>query len=231
MRRDAPIVALVPVRGFQVGKQRLALVLSAAERRDLVRAMLEDVLAALARVHRVALIAVVSADGAVARVAEGAHAIVLPDAPGGGLNPSLQAALAWVAATCPDHIAMVVAADLPALTPARLEAGVLASTADVVIARSLDGGTNLLLQQPPVRLAPAFGAGSSARHRDSATRAGLSTAVLDDPLLARDLDVPADLAAILPLLGSGRTLEVLRRCGPALGERVTAEQPAKGGMR
>lgn len=231
MMRDAPVTALVPVRGLAVGKQRLAPVLNATERCCLVRAMLEDVLAALSHTERVAVIAVVSADAAVVKVAEAAHAIMLPDAPGGGLNPSLQAALAWVAAACPEYVTMVVAADLPTLTPALLEASVMASPAEVVIARSLDGGTNLLWQPPPVRLAPAFGSGSCARHRDSATRAGLSVAVLEHPLLARDLDVPADLAAVLPLLGGGRTLEVLRRLDPALRERVTAQQTAEGGVR
>lgn len=231
MTRDAPVAALVPVRGLEAGKQRLGAVLSATERRDLVRAMLEDVLAALSQSERVAILAVVSGDAAVARIAAAAGASVLPDVPGGGLNPSLKAALAWLAAACPEYAAMVVAADLPTLSPGLLEASVLASAAEVVIARSLDGGTNLLLQPPPGRVAPLFGDGSCARHSDAATRAGLSLAVLDHPLLARDLDTPEDLAAILPLLGGGRTLQVLRRLDPAIHPDPAAEQPAKGAAR
>ncbi len=231
MRRSAPVAALVPVRGLAEGKQRLAAVLSAAERRDLVQAMLEDVLQALSRSARVAVLVVVSGDAAVAAVAEGAGALPLPDVPGGGLNPSLHAALAWVAAACPDHAAMVVAADLPTLTPALLEATVMASEAEVVIARSLDGGTNVVLQQPPAMLVPLFGRESCARHREAAVGTGLSVEVLEHPLLARDLDRPEDLMAVLPMLDDGRTLEVLQRLRAAARHGVAAEQPARGDVR
>ena len=230
MTRSAPLAAVVPVRGLAAGKQRLAHVLSAAERQDLVHAMLEDVLHALSHSARVAMTIVVSGDAAVARVAEGMDALLLPDAPGGGLNPSLQAALAWVDAACPDHAALVVAADLPTLTPALLEASVMASEADVVIVRSADGGTNILLQQPPATLKPAFGAGSCARHREAASRAGRRVEVIDHPLLARDLDEPADLAALLPLLEGGRTLQILRRVARAARPGVAREQSASGGF-
>ncbi|MGH7078582.1 MAG: hypothetical protein ACREFU_10845, partial [Acetobacteraceae bacterium] len=108
-----PTVALVPVRSLADGKQRLAAVLSDRERCALVRAMLEDVLDALARAAGIAASLVVSGDTAVLPVAEATGAILLPDVPEGGLNASLQAASAWVAAALPGHALLVVAGDLP----------------------------------------------------------------------------------------------------------------------
>lgn len=233
--RGRPVVALVPVRGLGQGKQRLAQVLSAAERKDLVQAMLEDVLQALTRSARVAAVAVVSGDAAVAAVARDFGAVLLPDVPGGGLNPSLQAAIAWAGAANRQHAAMVVAADLPTLTPALLEGTVLASEAEVVIARSHDGGTNVMLQQPPARLPLAFGRESCTRHRGAAIGAGLSVAVLDHALLAQDLDEPEDLTTILPMLERGRTLSVLRRlknvAGPKGEMDAAMERFHGGGLR
>ena len=57
-----PVACLVPVRGLARGKQRLAPLLTETERAALVAAMLHDVLDALHRCARVALLAVVSDD-------------------------------------------------------------------------------------------------------------------------------------------------------------------------
>src|SRR5919106_4532190 len=61
-RMDRPLWAVVPVKDLQHAKQRLAGALSAAERRGLFAAMLEDVLAALAASERLAGILVVTRD-------------------------------------------------------------------------------------------------------------------------------------------------------------------------
>ncbi len=226
MMRRMPTVALVPVRSLADGKQRLAAVLSDRERCALVRAMLEDVLDALARAAGIAASLVVSGDTAVLPVAEATGAILLPDVPEGGLNASLQAASAWVAAALPGHALLVVAGDLPVLTPALVESVVPAAKAEIVIARSLDGGTNLLWQAPPLSLRFAFGAQSCTRHRTAARAAGRTVAVLEHPVLARDLDTPDDLAALLPLLRAGQTMRLLQRLRPA--DRALAGRQLSG---
>lgn len=215
-----PVACLVPVRGLARGKQRLAPLLTEAERAALVAAMLHDVLDTLHRCARVTLLAVVSGDPEVAAVAAEYGALLLPDLPDGGLNACLQSGCAWLAAACPDHAVLLVPADLPALTPSLLEATVLAANAEVVIARAADGGTNLLLQQPPATLPLRFGPASAARHHEAARAAGRSVAVIDHPVLACDLDRPADLAAFLARPGAGRTLHLLHRL--RLRERLAA---------
>lgn len=213
MKRASPIAALVPVRGLALGKQRLATLLAAPERRALVQAMLEDVLDVLRRSPSIALLAVVSGDPEVADLAKRYAALPQQEAPEGGLNASLQRAASWLAAAHPDHATLVVAADLPALTPALLEATVLASDAETVIARSVDGGTNLLLQQPPAIQQFEFGPASCAKHQAAALAQGRSVQVLDHPALAQDFDVPDDLPALLSLGLTRRTLALLRRLG------------------
>ena len=65
-----PIIhAVVPVKDTRQAKQRLAGVLSGAQRQELALAMIEDVLAVLARVDELAGILVVTADIAAAAIA------------------------------------------------------------------------------------------------------------------------------------------------------------------
>jgi len=217
------VAALVPVRGLAEGKQRLAAVLSAAERRELIIAMLEDVLAALCGCAAVKSVAVVTGDAAVAALAGEHGAAVLPDAAEGGLNGSLAGARAWLRTLHPAASILILAADLPLVTHALLEDRVFAAGAEVVIARSGDGGTNALLLRPPAVLPLSFGPGSCARHRAAAIAAGRSVQVIDDPDLALDLDRPADLAAHLSRAASGRTRHLLRRL--RIHERLAGGMP------
>lgn len=208
------IVALVPVRGLALGKRRLQVALDEHGRAALIEAMLVDVLRALGASPAVALSTVVSSDPEVAPLAAAEGALLLPDAPEGGLNASLTAALAWLAAACPGKAALVVPADLPVLTPALLEASVLGAPGEVVIARSRDGGTNLLLLRalPGPRL--CFGPESCARHRAAARAAGCTATIVEHPVFACDLDTGEDLATVRPLLAPGHTKDLLERLYP-----------------
>lgn len=210
----ASLVALVPVRGLAVGKRRLAAALGERERRALIETMLVDVLRALRASPAVHSSLVVSSDPEVTPLATAEGALLLPDAPGGGLNASLTAALAWVAAACPGNAALVVPADLPVLTPALLETNVLGAAGEVVIARSLDGGTNLLLLRALPGPKLCFGPESCARHRAAARAAGCTVTIVEHPVLACDLDTAEDLATARPLLAPGRTKDLLERVYP-----------------
>jgi 2-phospho-L-lactate guanylyltransferase len=105
----------------------------------------------------------------------------------------------------------VVAADLPLATSAALAKVVeAAGHAPVLVVPSHDGdGSNLLAWRDHAAFRPAFGAGSAARHlaEPGAVR-------LDEPGLALDVDTPADLRAVAPLLApdsvTGRRLRDLR---------------------
>jgi len=210
-----PFWALVPVRALKDGKHRLSPFLSPDERALLVRSMLEDGLDALRRCAAIDTVAVVTGDAEAAEVAAEYGAVVLPESPVGGLNPSLEGARAWLLAGCPRAHVLMMPADLPGVTPAELEATVLAERADVVLARSTDGGTNAMVLRPVASLPFGFGPDSCRRHADAARAGGRSVAVVDSPGLAPglalDLDRPADLAAYLRRGGASRTLGLLHR--------------------
>jgi len=170
--------ALIPVRMGPTAKRRLAHVLSASERASLVRLLLEHVLGVLTELGlRVVVLAPDHVDVGAEVWTDEAN----------GLNAAVAAALERLGSP-----ALVVHADLPLLSAGDVET-VLSSEADVVIARSYDGGTNGLLLRSLVR--PAFGVGSAAMHADRARRAGLTAAVLDIPGFAMDVDDEVGLSA------------------------------------
>ena len=171
--------AIVPVRTGPTVKRRLAHVLGAQERRELVRTMFEHVVSVLdaCGLHVVAL---------------SPHP--LPDSPyevWTDAAPSLNAALddAVRRAGTP---ALIMHADLPRVAAEDVEA-LLDIDGDIVIARARDGGTNALLMRERIRC--AFGASSALAHAARARSAGLRTHVLDRPGLALDVDDGASLTA------------------------------------
>ncbi len=95
----------------------------------------------------------------------------------------------------------VVPGDLPLVTASVL-ARALRTLGSVVVAPSNGGaGTSLLLRRPPRAIPARFGPDSFRRHLELANERQLPVAVVEDPQLSFDLDVPGD---ILTLLDSGR---------------------------
>jgi 2-phospho-L-lactate guanylyltransferase len=200
---QSAIHAVIPVKPLGTAKSRLAHVLNAHERRDLVLAMLADVLSTVAAAPAVARATVVSRDPtALALAAEyGAAALLDP-------TSSLNEALAHAASHAATHGAealLVLPADLPLLTPADIGTLVaaLAAPPAAVFAPSHDGGTNALLVAPPEELPFMFGRGSLARHLNAARRHGMRAQLVYTPGLELDVDSPHDLLALAS--GSGAT--------------------------
>lgn len=184
--------ALVPVRSPGEGKTRLAAELTREERAALSGAMLADVTSALvaSAVDRI----VVVASGAPAAAAASALGLdVLLDPPTAGtLDAALAAATARLG-TLPELL--VVAADLPRLTPAEVDA-LLGTDAAVAVAPTDDGGTGGLLRRPSDAIRTAYGPGSGARHLARAHASGRSAARLDLPGFAGDVDTWEDVTAL-----------------------------------
>lgn len=176
---------LVPVKGFAAAKQRLAGVLSAADRAALVRHMAERVIAAAAPLP----VHVVCDDEAVATWAEGAGTQVLWR-PGHGLNGAVADGVASLAKLGITDV-LVAHADLPL---AHDLATVIRPGLITLIPDRHDDGTNVIAL--PARLAFRFryGPGSFRHHLTEARRHGLGVRVWRDPDLGLDVDLPADLA-------------------------------------
>ena len=176
------MVTVIPFRAG--GKSRLP----RAMRRDLARAMLEDVIEATLEVGEVR---VVTGDVDAADAARLLGAQVVDD-PGGGQGRAVEAGLDGVA-----EPSLVVNADLPCTTTDALVR--LAAEGRALVAAP-DGTTNALSLPVPGAFQPLYGPGSAERF----AAAGFVPA--DVPELARDIDTIADLEGVGQPLGARTTL-------------------------
>ena len=142
--------------------------------------MLGDVVEAALAVGRVL---VVTDDPTV--VPPGAEVVVDP---GLGLGTAVAVGLARI-----DGHALVVNADLPAVTPAALRQF---ASAGLALAAAADGTTNALSLPDPCVFAPLYGTGSADRFRAHAP-----FATVDIPELEIDVDSDADLDLLDARLG------------------------------
>ena len=109
------LVAIVPVKPLQIAKTRLSDLLTISERRMLVLAMLDDVLAALGVARGIERIGVISADRTVLARAAALGADQLLDTVG-DLNAALAQAAGYYAARGA-RTNLIVHADVPLVAP------------------------------------------------------------------------------------------------------------------
>ena len=195
------IFALIPVRSLSHGKSRLAPAFSGAEREQLVRNMLADVVAAALAVPSLAEVAVISPDPAALALASALDQRVVPviEEPGReGLNPAIAAGRDRAVGAGADGL-LVLFGDLPLIDAAAIRE-FLSVPAAVVLAPDRHGeGTNASLVRfggDGQRFEYQYGAGSLARHEAEARRLGLPVSVVAVPRLATDLDTVEDWAVI-----------------------------------
>lgn len=196
MTRDPPlsqaenVAVLVPVKAFDAAKRRLAPALGPADRRRLSQAMAAHVLAAAMPLG----VTVVCDDVEVEAWAR-AHGADVVWTPGQGLNGAVEAGVSYLAARGVTTV-VVAHADLPL-------AGPLGNVADfegiTLVPDRRGDGTNVAAVPARAGFRFSYGPRSFARHQAEARRLGLPLRVLRDPSLAHDVDVPADLAALLAL--------------------------------
>jgi 2-phospho-L-lactate guanylyltransferase len=220
--------AIVPVKTLAEAKSRLAAVLSPAQRRDLVLAMFEDVLDALAITPSVDAVLVVSADRELSELANRKGAEVLHEESPLGLNAALSLGAAGAKRRGAVRV-LFIPADLPFATPA--EIGRVMAAADPsahhhpVIVPSGDGnGTNALLLSPPDALSPSFGPGSFERHCAQARALGLSPRTMQLDGLALDIDEPTDLSRLIARSRGRSRYDFLREARRALEAAMDAKQ-------
>ncbi len=186
---------LVPLKRLDGAKSRLAQLLSAAERVELMEAMLGGVLAAARAARGVEVVTLVSSEPAAAALAA-RHGVAWWDDRGLPWNEALAAAMREaVASPC----AAVVSGDLPLLVAGEVSA-LLAAVPErgVAIARALDGGTNAVAMRPPGVAPTCFGSpGSAALHEELAAAAAVESVIVDLRGLAFDLDSPADAERVV----------------------------------
>jgi 2-phospho-L-lactate guanylyltransferase len=190
--------AAVPVKTLHQAKSRLSSVLSPAERRMLVLAMLRAVVSTCCQAApRIQTVWVVGKDAAVLEFAAQYGARALYD-PTNDMNAALSLAAAAAVQSGAEAL-LVLPADVPLLTTADIAAlldplqDAAPAPACVLAPDQAVSGTNALALTLPPPLPFLFGPGSFARHLEAAQRHSLQTHVYTSPTLALDIDTPADL--------------------------------------
>jgi 2-phospho-L-lactate guanylyltransferase len=199
------VLAILPIKSFELAKRRLAPELTAGPRRALAEAMFADVLTALRRAGAVDAMLVVSSDNGAQRIAGGHGADVIEDN-GAGHSEAASLGVAYALERGIER-ALLVPGDCPLVDPRELDA-LLARPADgrcaTIVPDRHGTGTNALLLTPPDALTPSFGPGSRDRHAQLATEQGATPDVVDVPSLALDIDTPEDLQALQETLAATR---------------------------
>ena len=206
--------AVLPIKSFSRAKSRLGPI----DRGELAAAMAGDVLGALAATPGLAAVIVVTAE----TLADPAGVILVSDPEEAGQSAAAQRGIEAAVDRGAERV-LLVPGDCPALEPDEL-GRLLADSAPaphvVVVPDRHGSGTNALLLSPPEVLAPAFGAGSLARHAARARAAGATVKVRDLPSLGLDVDTRDDVGALRATLAARpdvapRTRAVLDRLVPA----------------
>jgi 2-phospho-L-lactate/phosphoenolpyruvate guanylyltransferase len=194
---------ILPVKRFARAKTRLVEAIGPQGRASLLRAMLTDALAAIARTERVERVVVVTGEGRAERIAlETAKHVktpieVLQDPHDPGHSEAATIGIVRAKALGASCVALLPG-DCPLLDPAELD-GALDRVEDGTVGVIPDRhgtGTNGLLLAPGDAIGPAFGPDSCERHLDRAARAGWRAVRVELPSLALDLDTADDLAEL-----------------------------------
>ena len=213
----SPLWALVPVKDLDRAKQRLAAVLGPEERRALFRAMLEDVLAALAASEGLGGILLVTRDPQARALAGryGARVLIEDEsrghtaASGLGARALAQQGIAGMVQV-PADVPLLLPEDVAALLEGHGEAPA------VTLAPSRDErGSNAVACSPPDLLPLRFGADSFLPHVRRAQALGIEPKIVRRPGLALDIDTPEDLTAFLAAPSQTRAYAYLAESGIA----------------
>lgn len=178
------VAALVPVKSFREAKVRLAAALPPDVRERLAREWAEGVL----RAARPLPVSVVCDDEEVAALAErqGARVIWSPNR---GLNGAVTTGVERLAAEGVTRV-VVAHADLPLAT----DLGWVADFDGVTLVPDRrDDGTNVLCIPATSGFTFSYGPGSFGRHQAESRARDLPLRIVRQPLLAWDVDTPADL--------------------------------------
>lgn len=191
------VAAVLPVKRFDAAKQRLAAGIDGERRRQLIEAMVADVIEALGGVRGLDRLIVVTGEPVAQELAAEVAAEVVSDPADGGHVEAVLAGIARAEAEGCDAV-LLLPGDCPLLEPREVDR-LLTATPDPYVAIVPDRhgtGTNALLLRPPAAITPAFGEGSRERHVAAAREAGIPFGVEELPSLGLDLDTPADVIAL-----------------------------------
>jgi 2-phospho-L-lactate guanylyltransferase len=208
---------ILPVKEMAGAKQRLASLLSPAERVALMQVMLRDVLMALSAAQGLAGIAVVTLDPWAQALAQQHGARIITEGAGEGHTGSVTASASVLQAEGVAAI-LTLPGDVPAVKTPEVEALIAAVTippAFIIAPAHDEQGSNAILMSPPNVVKLRFGEDSYFPHLAASRAAGITPQILRLPGIAMDIDHPADIArfARIPEAKGTQTLAWVQQNG------------------
>lgn len=199
MKRGRDIFAVVPVKGRDAAKSRLAPDYPPEFRGGLAQAMLEDVLAALSAATELAGVVVVTVDPLARETAARYGARVFEDGARDGHTGAVVVAGRRLAAegragmlTVPGDIPMITADEVSRLFAIHGDAPAFS-----IVPAHDRRGSNAILMTPPDAVPLAFGNDSFLPHLEAARRLGIEPAIVPLPGIGLDIDSGPDLALLM----------------------------------
>ena len=201
---------IIPIKNLSFAKMRLANVLTASMRADLVVAMLIDLLGVVSKLEH-NQIWVVASNEAVFEVGRKFGAIPIRETGERGYNGAVS--LGFEKLPEINNVA-VLPGDVPLVTSDEI-AALVAPSNDIAptvrLAPAHDHlGTNGLFLSSKKLISPGFGHDSFNRYVNAVRCIGIEPVVLDTPCLANDIDTPRDLCSFASLYADGATGDFLR---------------------
>ncbi len=207
--------AIVPVKTFDKAKQRLANVLSQAERRSLMLAMARDVLTCLAKSTQLDGIVIVSRTPEADALAQTFATERFAESPDADLPQALTQATQHLMTHFATKGVIVVPADVPGINADELD-DILAEHDTVTVLPDTEHlGTNGLICSPPLAIPYIFDGKSFKPHVDAAFAAGITPRIVPGSRFVLDIDTPDDLTEVLREAPNSQTANFLEQSGIA----------------
>jgi 2-phospho-L-lactate/phosphoenolpyruvate guanylyltransferase len=210
------VTALLPVKGFRNAKQRLSLLLSAAEREMVAEAMFRDVLEQVVRARGLAGTYVVTGDDRVADIALSLGAKIVREPAENGETAAVDFARNRLKEAGHEAV-LIIPGDMPLVRAEDIER-VLAQVPEgaaapfALLVPSHDRmGTNALLLSPPDIIELRFGYDSFSYHMKQVSAQGLPIRFIENDRIALDIDEPKDLEQLLAYDQGGEAFRLARR--------------------
>ncbi|UCC53760.1 MAG: NTP transferase domain-containing protein [Anaerolineaceae bacterium] len=214
------IWVLIPVKSLFKSKNRLAHLLTAEQRAQLIRGLLKQELAVLNQIPAITQVLVISSDPTVWALARQYGAQVEEEPGSQGLNIAVRRGMVVAAANgasgallLPVDLPFITASDVMLLLNAGLDMPIVNAQADKLLTSAGDNGsqcsksnisvmaicgdeegegTNALFLDPKTIFTFHYGPGSFQRHVQEANRRGLTVRIVHAPGLQFDLDNEKD---------------------------------------
>jgi 2-phospho-L-lactate guanylyltransferase len=215
MSTERDIWAVVPMKTTTGSKQRLAKVLTPAQRQHLAIAMFTDVMTALAATQGLSGIVVVTLDPAVTDIAQGFGARVIGEDADAGHTAAVAAGARALVREGRGGM-MSIPGDIPLVTSSEIETllGAHPAAPAFSIVAAHDGrGSNAVLLTPPDVLNLRFGDDSFLPHVAAAEALRIAVRQHRLPGIGLDIDTPADLVKLKQSSRPAHTSRVLAQIG------------------